>query len=75
MNKFKSFVFLDLETTGLPHLEFNLTKITELCMTACTRDSLISTVINQLPRVIHKISLCINPFKRIQTKSTEITGK
>lgn len=75
MNKFKTFVFFDIEVTGLPHLEYNLTKITEICMIAATKDSIMSTVINELPRVIHKISLCINPFKRIQTRASEITGR
>lgn len=37
-------------------------------------EHILQTEKNKLPRVLHKLSLCFNPFKRIQLKSTEITG-
>lgn len=67
----KSFIFLDLETTGLPHLENNRTKITELCMIGIQTDHLRLGVV---PRVQQKLTLCFNPWKRISDKSEEITG-
>lgn len=74
MNRFKTFVFFDIEATGLPSLEFNATKMTELCMVACTSEALCSTASNELPRVMHKLSLCLNPFKRISLEAEKITG-
>lgn len=73
-NDIKSFVFFDLETTGLPDLDYNSIKITELSIVACCVEHFLQTDKNELPRVLHKLTLCFNPFKRISIKSTEITG-
>ena len=69
----KTFAFFDLETTGLPDLEFFKTKITELCIIACSVDHFIDPDI-KIPRLLHKLTLCFNPYKRIDIKSTEVTG-
>lgn len=68
---FGTFVFLDLETTGLPQYEFGATKITELSLIAVQSDHIRTGI---LPRVQNKLSLCFNPRKLIQTKAAEITG-
>lgn len=71
MSNIKTFVFLDLETTGLPHLENNRTRITELCLAAIESTHLSMGV---YPRVQNKLNLCFNPQKAIQSQATLITG-
>uniref|UniRef100_A0A182RJN9 Exonuclease domain-containing protein n=1 Tax=Anopheles funestus TaxID=62324 RepID=A0A182RJN9_ANOFN len=73
MVEIKSFVFFDLETTGLPHLEHFRTKITELSMVACARGHLLESS-TDLPRVTHKLSLCFNPSRMITLASSLSTG-
>ncbi|XP_058054281.1 uncharacterized protein LOC131205967 [Anopheles bellator] len=73
MTNVKTFVFLDLETTGLPWNEFNRTTITELSMVACGKQHLLDTI-SCLPRVLHKLSLCFNPSRRISHGSSLKTG-
>lgn len=69
-----SYAFFDLETTGLPDIEFNKTKITEICLVASSKENILNTEKNHLPRVLNKLSFCINPFKQISAESTRITG-
>lgn len=69
-----TYVFLDLETSGLPELEFYRTKITEMSLVACSVDHLLSTFKEDVPRVLHKLTLCFNPYKRIQLESSALTG-
>ncbi|XP_060535526.1 three-prime repair exonuclease 1 [Cylas formicarius] len=71
MNNIKTFVFLDLETTGLPHLEQNKTKITELCMIAVQEEHL---GLKNVPRVQNKLNLCFNPTKFISLDAELMTG-
>lgn len=71
----KSYAFFDLETTGLPSIERTPTKITEISFIACSVEHIRAIEKNKIPRVIHKLSLCLNPKKLISHKSTEITGK
>ncbi|XP_050094664.1 uncharacterized protein LOC126577238 [Anopheles aquasalis] len=73
MTNIKSFAFLDLETTGLPKYEFSRTKITELSVVACSREHLLQST-TELPRVVHKLSLCFNPFRMISHQSSQSTG-
>jgi len=68
----KSFAFFDLETTGLPAWECNKTKITEISIVAVSKDNFLATK-DELPRVLHKLTLCFNPFKRISYDSERIT--
>ncbi|XP_048000887.1 three-prime repair exonuclease 1-like [Leguminivora glycinivorella] len=69
-----TYVFFDLETTGLPRDEFNKTKITELCMVAVKREHVLYALPGRVPRVLHKLTRCFNPGKRITEGSSEITG-
>uniref|UniRef100_A0A182N976 Exonuclease domain-containing protein n=1 Tax=Anopheles dirus TaxID=7168 RepID=A0A182N976_9DIPT len=73
MVEIKSFVFFDLETTGIPEYEHFRTKITELSLVACTRDHLLDSS-NEQPRVTHKLSLCFNPSRMITLGSSQATG-
>lgn len=67
----KSFVFMDLETTGLPKEENNTTKITELCLVAVQADHLSLGV---LPRIQNKLNLCFDPKKLINPLAMAVTG-
>lgn len=71
----KTFAFFDLETTGLPHLEFNNSRITQLSVIACSVEHFLSVSnIHDIPRITHKLSICLNPLKRISLRAEEITG-
>lgn len=67
----KTLAFFDLETTGIPDLEFFKTKITELTIVAVSVEHFLDS---DFPRVQHKLSLCFNPMKRIDIKAMEVTG-
>ncbi|CAH1155732.1 unnamed protein product [Phaedon cochleariae] len=70
-SEIRTFVFVDTETTGLPSLENNKTKITELCLIAVQASHIRLGV---FPRVQNKLSLCFNPCKLISSDSEKITG-
>lgn len=75
----RTLAFFDIETTGLPAFEFNKTKITEISIVACSAEHLLvaATTSNRqtkLPRVLHKMSLCLNPRRLISPVSTQITA-
>ncbi|XP_053617884.1 three-prime repair exonuclease 1-like [Plodia interpunctella] len=73
-HKVFTYVFLDLETTGLPSEECNKTKITELSMVAVCRDHLLETRPGWAPRVQDKLTLCFNPQKMVNPESSGATG-
>uniref|UniRef100_A0A6P7GS03 Uncharacterized protein LOC114341455 n=1 Tax=Diabrotica virgifera virgifera TaxID=50390 RepID=A0A6P7GS03_DIAVI len=70
-SEIKTFVFLDLESTGLPLYENNKTRITELCLTAIQTEHIRLGV---FPRVQNKLNLCFNPCKLISADAEKITG-
>ncbi|KAJ1095128.1 hypothetical protein NDU88_000298 [Pleurodeles waltl] len=73
----KTFVFFDLETTGLPQ---DLPKVTEICLVAVHRCSVEdpprdpATGALQLPRILDKLCLFMDPGKAVAPKAAEITG-
>ncbi|MEE6505759.1 hypothetical protein FKM82_005648 [Ascaphus truei] len=72
----KTFVFLDLEATGLP---CDRPKITEICLVAVHLCSLENPVEDesgelQLPRVVDKLCLCVDPGKPVNEAAAKITG-
>ncbi|XP_077990823.1 LOW QUALITY PROTEIN: three-prime repair exonuclease 1-like [Glandiceps talaboti] len=72
---FQTFVFIDLEATGLPGLDGSLPDITELCMVAISRSSISgNTVRGILPRVRDKLSLCLTPDKELSEHAERMTG-
>ncbi|CAH0596852.1 unnamed protein product [Chrysodeixis includens] len=74
MDRIETYVFIDLETTGLPKHESNQTRITELSMVAVSRDHVMKATPEELPRVLNKFTKCFNPERPINPKSAEITG-
>lgn len=68
--RFRSFIFMDCETTGLE----SWSKITELCLIAIQTEHLLTTVSNRLPRAINKLTLCFNPRKTIHPTASQLTG-
>lgn len=72
-SKFKTFVFLDLETTGLIHFGA-MPKITELTLIAIPTDTMTNKDDDSNLRVKHKLTLCFNPQKLINYEASQITG-
>lgn len=75
-NRIRSFVILDLETTGLPYDK--PVKITEISMVAALREHITeyrNGLINgvAVPRVLSKLSICISPRRRISKRASDIT--
>lgn len=73
---FKTFVFLDLEGTGLMD---TLPKVTELCLVAVHRSALENPLRDQAgvllpPRIQDKLCLCMDPGKSLGAHAAEITG-
>ncbi|KAJ2940941.1 hypothetical protein O0L34_g10204 [Tuta absoluta] len=69
-----TYVFLDLETTGIPQEENNKTKITELSLVAVKRDQILDARPGAVPRVLHKLTLCFNPGRPVPVSVTHVTG-
>ena len=69
-----TFVFLDLETTGLPEGN-NFPQITELSLVAVHIENLDNIAFNNTPRVINKLQLTFSPTKLITPGATLITGE
>ncbi|CAM4619213.1 three prime repair exonuclease 2 [Lepidochelys kempii] len=75
---FQTFVFFDLETTGLPP---DRPRITELCLFALHRRSLLQRPLQdddtgapQLPRILDQLTLCIDPQQPVTPAAARITG-
>ncbi|XP_054859897.1 three prime repair exonuclease 2 [Eublepharis macularius] len=74
--EFQTFVFLDIETTGLPR---DQPCVAELSLFAVNRHSLQrpAPYLSQpplLPRILDKLTLCVDPQKPFTAKAEEITG-
>lgn len=69
----QTFVFFDIETTGLPWQEKNQTKIIEISFVATSRPNIISCNEGTLPPV-KRFTTIINPQRPIHPKVTELTG-
>uniref|UniRef100_A0A8C5WRG7 exodeoxyribonuclease III n=1 Tax=Laticauda laticaudata TaxID=8630 RepID=A0A8C5WRG7_LATLA len=71
---YQTFVFLDIESTGLPR---DQPRIAELCLFAVHQSSLQpspQTKGPQLPRIIDKLILCVDPQKPFTLCAEAITG-
>ncbi|XP_050783354.1 three prime repair exonuclease 2 [Gopherus flavomarginatus] len=75
---FQTFVFFDLETTGLPR---DRPRITELSLFALHRRSLLQRPPQDapagtpwLPRVLDQLTLCIDPQQPVTPEAARITG-
>lgn len=75
----QTFVFMDLEATGLPP---SRPKIAEICLVSVSRHALqnpqytnyFSKPIPSFPRLTDKLCLCINPDKPFTPTASSITG-
>lgn len=72
MVQINSFVFFDIETTGLRGIE--KPKITELVFIAWSRQHLLEGK-NEVPRVKSKLLLPFNPEISIHPNASRITGR
>ena len=68
-----SFVFLDLEATGLGGIG-EKPRITELSLVAVHRTSLVEKCYKNTPRVLNKLTLCLDPEKAVGYEASSITG-
>lgn len=70
----KSLVFIDLEATDLPQFR---PAITEISLVACSSEHFENdpgSGTETLPRVLHKLTICLNPVKKIAQPAVAITG-
>lgn len=72
----ETFVFLDLEATGLPNVdpeiaEISLFAVHRSCLESPERDDAGTPV---LPRILDKLTLCMSPERPFTSKASEITG-
>jgi three prime repair exonuclease 1 len=66
--KVRSLVFLDAETTGL-----EMPRLTELSLVAVATEDL-ERAAPAVPRVKHKLTVCLNPRKVIDPMATRVSG-
>lgn len=79
----KTFIFFDLETSGLPR--DNPVKITEISLVAAQREHILdihsgiskenSYNLEFLPRVLNKVSFTLYPSKLIHPMASAVSGK
>ncbi|XP_065213823.1 uncharacterized protein LOC135840975 [Planococcus citri] len=74
-NMINTFVFLDLESTGLP-MYGNRVRVTELCFVAVSRKSILECSKNEdcIPRILKKLSFVVNPRAPIPDEVVQLTG-
>jgi DNA polymerase III epsilon subunit-like protein len=72
----RSFIILDLETTGLPYDK--PVRITEIAMVAALREHILGCRTDAacevvLPRVLSKLTVCVHPKRTVSNRAAEIT--
>jgi len=74
-NRIRSFIVLDVETTGLPYDK--PVRITEIAMVAALREHILGygsgTVESSVPRVLSKLTMCVSPRRIISERAEIIT--
>ncbi|XP_014241279.1 three-prime repair exonuclease 1 [Cimex lectularius] len=70
----ETYVFLDLETTGLPSKNFSNTKITEISLISALRKHFDENPSEAVPRVLNKLTMCFHPCKFITGSAQTISG-
>ena len=73
-NQVSTFIFLDLESTGLGG-NGKQPRITELSLVAVHRDNLQDPCKGDIPRVLNKLTLCTYPMKVVEPEAAHITGQ
>lgn len=72
MTFYKSLVFFDLESTDLPQFRPCITELSLVSVSTSHFDD--CSPRDQLPRVLHKLTVCVNPIKTIAPEAVRITG-
>lgn len=72
--KIQTFVFFDLETTGLIQGKV-MPRVTEIALVAVSKESICNSNKNSLPRILHKLVLPVNPQKIIPPKVQHMTSE
>jgi hypothetical protein len=71
----RTFIILDLETTGLPYDK--PVRITEIAMVAALREHILGyrtdVTCKVLPRVLSKLTVCVHPRRTVSKRAAEIT--
>lgn len=71
MQEIETFIFFDIETTGLR----GIIEITELAMLAISRATLLDADNkNGLPRMLQKLLIQLKPSRSIEPEAAQITG-
>lgn len=71
--RIETFVFFDLEATGLPDEERNQTKITELTCLAVSRKDIIAAKVGEIPPM-RKLTFLVNPQRKLRPNAMLMTG-
>jgi hypothetical protein len=69
----QTFAFIDIESTGLAGGSKN-PRITEICVVCIHRNNLENTALENIPRVINKMTLIVNPQTLVSHGARFITG-
>lgn len=72
-HEIETFVFFDIETTGLPWQEKNQTKIIEISFVAVQRQDIVGCHIGSIPKV-EKLTFILNPQRSINRTVSAMTG-
>ncbi|XP_077989842.1 three-prime repair exonuclease 1-like [Glandiceps talaboti] len=73
--RFETFIFMDLEATGLPETDGSWPDVTEISMIAISRKSLKgNSVKGSVPRIRDRLSLCLLPEKDVDPVAEKMTG-
>lgn len=72
----RTFIILDLETTGLPYDK--PVRITEIAMVAALREDILKcgndvTCNVLVPRVLSKLTICVDPRRSVSKRAAELT--
>lgn len=70
----RTFVFLDIETTGLPKFNFGKANITELAMWTLSREDFLRSEDTEC-RLLGKWKSVFRPGRSINPRTSELTGK
>jgi len=74
-DRIRSFIVLDLETTGLPYDK--PVRVTEIAMVAALREHILGygndTAESSVPRVLSKLTMCVSPRRIISERAEIIT--
>ena len=68
----QTYIFMDLETTGIPKNDPVRTRITELCLIAVRKIDILNS---KKIRIHDTFSICVNPNRSVTIGATEVSGE